>query len=153
MTACDLCAAPDASLVSLAPGQDTARLCVVCAVAVTGDTAPGPRWRCLSDAIWSDQPGIQIAAWRVLSGLASEDWAADLLDSVYLDPEVLVRAMAGQADAASAVTHRDSNGVVLAAGDTVTLVKDLPVKGIIHGGQARHAGAWHSSGGRQCRSY
>ncbi len=27
------------------------------------------------------------------------------------------------------IIHRDSNGVLLAAGDTVTLIKDLPVKG------------------------
>jgi protein PhnA len=27
------------------------------------------------------------------------------------------------------IVHRDSNGVVLAQGDTVVLIKDLPVKG------------------------
>ena len=27
------------------------------------------------------------------------------------------------------MVHRDSNGAVLAAGDTVVLIKDLPVKG------------------------
>ena len=32
-------------------------------------------------------------------------------------------------DLPAAVTHRDSNGVVLAQGDTVVLIKDLVVKG------------------------
>ncbi|MFN3847742.1 MAG: alkylphosphonate utilization protein, partial [Paracoccaceae bacterium] len=48
---------------------------------------------------------------------------------VYLDPEVLARAEAGQGEAVAGVEHRDSNGVLLAAGDTVVLIKDLPVKG------------------------
>jgi protein PhnA len=32
-------------------------------------------------------------------------------------------------DAPDAVEHRDSNGVLLATGDNVVLIKDLPVKG------------------------
>ena len=33
------------------------------------------------------------------------------------------------ADAPAALEHRDANGAVLAQGDTVVLIKDLPVKG------------------------
>lgn len=128
MTACVLCAADDATAVALAPGEDVAQFCPICAAALSGDITPGPRWRCLGDAIWSEDPATQIAAWRLLTALPGEAWAADLLDSVYLDPEVLTRAQAGEA-AVPGVDHRDSNGVLLAAGDTVTLIKDLPVKG------------------------
>lgn len=128
MTACVLCAAPDATPVSLSPGDDVALLCPVCAAALAGDITPGPRWRCLGDAVWSEDAATQIAAWRLLQALPGEAWAVDLLDSVYLDPEVLARASASEALAA-VVEHRDSNGVLLAAGDTVTLIKDLPVKG------------------------
>ena len=35
----------------------------------------------------------------------------------------------GESDAAEEVKHLDSNGTVLQAGDTVTLIKDLNVKG------------------------
>lgn len=128
MTACVLCAAPDATPVSLSPGDDVACLCPVCAAALAGDITPGPRWRCLGDAVWSEDAATQIAAWRLLQALPGEAWAVDLLDSVYLDPEVLARASASEALAA-VVEHRDSNGVLLAAGDSVTLIKDLPVKG------------------------
>jgi protein PhnA len=128
MPACALCAAPDAEPVTLAPGADVARLCPVCAAALAGGITPGPRWRCLGDAIWSEDPATQIAAWRLLQAMPGEAWAADLLDSVYLDPEVLARASATETQEPS-VQHRDSNGVLLAAGDTVTLIKDLPVKG------------------------
>jgi protein PhnA len=129
MTVCELCATPAAVPVTLAPGDDTLALCAVCAAAVTGDIAPGPRWRCLTEAIWAEHPGTQIAAWRLLTALSAESWAADALEGAYLEADVLARAQAGQAEAGPAVIHRDSNGVVLAAGDTVTLIKDLPVKG------------------------
>ena len=35
----------------------------------------------------------------------------------------------GQAQQLTGAAHRDSNGAVLAQGDTVILIKDLPVKG------------------------
>lgn len=129
MTACVLCAAPDAFPVTLSPGDDSARLCPVCAAALAGDITPGPRWRCLGDAVWSEDAATQIAAWRLLRALPTESWAVDLLDTVYLDPEVLKRAEAGGADDVPNIEHRDSNGVLLAPGDTVVLIKDLPVKG------------------------
>ncbi len=128
MSICTLCAAPDATPVTLAPGEDVALLCPVCTAALSGDITPGPRWRCLGDAVWSEDAATQIAAWRLLKALPGEGWAAELLDSVYLDPEVLARAEAADS-AAPGVQHLDSNGVLLAAGDTVTLIKDLPVKG------------------------
>jgi protein PhnA len=128
MPACVLCAAADATPVTLAPGEDVALLCPTCAAALGGDITPGPRWRCLGDAIWSEEPAAQIAAWRLLQALATESWAAELLDTVYLDPEVLKRAEAAGQNVPK-VEHRDSNGVLLAPGDTVVLIKDLPVKG------------------------
>lgn len=128
MTSCVLCAAADASPVTLAPSEDVALLCPICAAGLAGTVTPGPRWRCLGDAIWSEHAATQIAAWRLLQAIRAEPWAADLLDSVYLDPEVLARAEASL-PTVPGVVHRDSNGAVLSAGDTVTLIKDLPVKG------------------------
>jgi protein PhnA len=128
MSVCVLCAAPEATTVRLAPGDDVVDLCPICSAALAGDIAPGPRWRCLGDAIWSEDPAAQIAAWRLLKALPGEAWAADLLETVYLDPEVQARADA-TTSALPGVEHRDSNGVLLSSGDTVTLIKDLPVKG------------------------
>jgi len=68
----------------------------------------------------------------LLKALPGEPWAVEALDGVYLAPEVLARAQVlAQADGANeaAVVHRDSNGAVLVAGDTVVRVKGLPVKG------------------------
>ena len=72
-------------------------------------------------------------AWRMLQRLSSENWAQDALDILYLDEETLARAKQGEtgdnAHNPEASRHLDSNGVQLSVGDTVTLIKDLNVKG------------------------
>ncbi|MFV1982009.1 MAG: PhnA domain-containing protein, partial [Thiohalomonadales bacterium] len=88
-------------------------------------------WRCLNDSMWSQIPAIQVIAWRMLTRLSAEGWPQDLLDMLYLDEETLLWAQAtGEGKTAeNSVKHIDSNGKILEAGDTVTLVKDLVVKG------------------------
>jgi protein PhnA len=50
---------------------------------------------------------------------------------MYLDDEALAlaRATGEHEDEANKIIHRDVNGVILEAGDSVVLVKDLKVKG------------------------
>jgi len=78
--------------------------------------------------MWSTTPVVQVMAWRMLSRISPEPWAQDLLDMMYLDEEMEKWARAGL-PADDAVPTADSNGAPLAAGDTVTLIKDLDVKG------------------------
>jgi protein PhnA len=88
-------------------------------------------WRCLNESMWSTVPGVQVMAWRMLNRLRAEGWPQDLLDMLYLDDESLAWAQAtgeGPADE-DAAKHIDSNGAELQSGDTVTLIKDLDVKG------------------------
>jgi len=85
-------------------------------------------WRCLNDSMWSQTPAVQVMAWRMLTQLKSEGWPQDLLDMLYLEEDVLAWAKAGVKDE-NAIQHKDSNGAVLEAGDTVVLIKDLNVKG------------------------
>lgn len=88
-------------------------------------------WRCLNDSMWSQIPAVQVIAWRMLNRLHAESWTRDLLDMFYLDEETQTWAQAtsdGKSDDEEA-KHVDSNGAVLEAGDTVTLIKDLNVKG------------------------
>ncbi len=88
-------------------------------------------WRCLNDSMWSQIPAVQVMAWRMLSRLKGEGWAQDLLEMLYLDEELLSWAQATGEGKSSGdeVKHLDSNGTVLVAGDTITLIKDLNVKG------------------------
>lgn len=88
-------------------------------------------WNCLSEAMWSEVPGIKVISWRMLNRLKSESWAMDNLDMLYLDDETLAWAKAsGDHDNDSAVElHKDCNGNQLKHGDTVVLIKSLDVKG------------------------
>ena len=88
-------------------------------------------WRCLNDSMWSQVPAVQVIVWRMLKRLSAEGWPQELLDTLYLDESTQAWAQATVEGASDEVgiKHVDSNGTVLNAGDAVTLIKDLPVKG------------------------
>ena len=88
-------------------------------------------WRCLNDSMWSQVPAVQVIVWRMLKRLSAEGWPQELLDMLYLDESTQAWAQATVEGASDEVgiKHVDSNGTVLNAGDAVTLIKDLPVKG------------------------
>jgi protein PhnA len=81
--------------------------------------------------MWSEVPGVQVVAWRMLNRLRNESWAADNLDMLYLDEEKLAWAKAtGDHESDSSVhLHKDAYGAMLQPGDTVVLTKSLDVKG------------------------
>ena len=87
-------------------------------------------WRCLNESMWSEAPAVQVMAWRMLNKLKLEAWAQDLLDMLYLDDETLAWAKSGAPEKNNdAIKHLDANGAQLQSGNTVTLIKDLNVKG------------------------
>jgi len=135
---CELCGATDGLVVyGVPPDPDespdkSVLVCGTCRDQIeTPDNIDVHHWRCLNDSMWSQLPAVQVMAWRLLNRLSAEGWAQDLLDMLYLDEDTLTWAQAtgeGRSDE-EAVKHVDSNGAALEAGDTVTLVKDLNVKG------------------------
>jgi protein PhnA len=137
-TKCELCSDPDNLTVYEIPPDSngtidaTILICQTCQNQIENpDQVDVHHWRCLNDSMWNTVPAVQVMAWRMLKRLSAESWAQDLLDMLYLDDEILSWAQAsGDTDEeGGAVIHMDSNGAVLNAGDTVTLVKDLNVKG------------------------
>ncbi len=129
---CALCGGDrDLSAYAVPPRGDAVPTCGVCRPQIEG-AAPldAKHWHCLRDAVWSEVPAVQVVAWRLLNRLEGEGWARDLLDQVYLDEAVLEWARAEPDAAAEAqVRTLDSHGAELLDGDSVTLVKDLDVKG------------------------
>nr|WP_246030477.1 alkylphosphonate utilization protein [Litoreibacter halocynthiae] len=103
---------------AVTPREDVVALCATCA---SGD-ADDSHWRCLQSAVWSEVPAVQVHAVRQLRKLEAS-WAQETLDMVYLDDDLAAWA------ADVPLEHRDANGALLAAGDNVVLIKDLPVKG------------------------
>ncbi|WP_457665282.1 PhnA domain-containing protein, partial [Thiolapillus sp.] len=135
---CELCGVvEELSVYALPPGEgDSAEECVLlCKTCREQIEEPEKvdinHWRCLNDSMWSQVPAVQVMAWRMLTRLQDEGWPRDLLDMLYLDDETLAWAKAGaeDTDGEDDIRHVDSNGAVLEAGDTVTLIKDLNVKG------------------------
>lgn len=140
---CELCGAtenlavyevpPEANAPELNASADKCvMICGTCREQIENpETVDVNHWRCLNDSMWSQVPAVQVMAWRMLTRLSGEGWPQDLLDMLYLDEDTLAWAQAtgeGKSDE-DTVRHIDSNGAVLEAGDTVTLIKDLNVKG------------------------
>lgn len=135
---CELCSASEnLNLYEVPPSSDgdadqCVLICETCQHQIDDTAQPDTHhWRCLNDSMWSQVPAVQVMAWRMLKRLSNDSWAQDLLDMLYLDEATLAWAESGLAEVSDdlEVKHLDSNGATLAAGDTVTLIKDLNVKG------------------------
>ncbi len=135
---CELCGSTDNLIVFEVPPKSNGSLnqciliCNICNEQIKNpEKTDTHHWRCLNESMWSQIPAVQVVIWRILTRLSAEGWPQDLLDMLYLEEDVLTWASSIGNDERneSSTTHIDSNGVVLSSGDTVTLIKDLNVKG------------------------
>lgn len=138
---CELCASTDhLNSYEVPPTSDgtadqSVMICDTCLSQIEKpDTTEVNHWRCLNDSMWSQVTAVQVMAWRQLKHLSTmgETWAQDLLDMLYLEEEALNWAKAmesSEEEEDDRPPAYDSNGAQLKAGDTVTLIKDLDVKG------------------------
>jgi len=134
---CELCGSVEKLSVYNLPEvkeNDAKSAIYACGVCVTqmqdSEQIDANHWRCLNDSMWSEHSAVKIMAWRMLNRIKA-DWTQDLLGMMYLEDEVLelAKASGDGEDEADKLIHRDVNGVVLAHGDSVVLIKDLKVKG------------------------
>lgn len=136
---CELCESSEKLNVYVVPPKTNAlaeNSALICSSCLSQIEDPGKtvsnHWRCLNTSMWSEVPAVKVIAWRMLNRLRSEGWPQDLLDQLYLDDETLVWAKEGmpeEKEKAENIKYLDSNGSVLSDGDSVTLIKDLDVKG------------------------
>ncbi len=131
---CELCNSTDELQTYLVPPKSDEIVdnqIALCSTCISQLDDPGPdvnHWRCLNESMWSEVPAVQVVAHRMLKKLNSEGWAQDLLGMMYMDDDTLAWAEDG-IEKEDQVIHKDSNGHVLEAGDSVVLIKDLNVKG------------------------
>jgi len=120
---CPLCTT-DAPLVAVpvtgGPADASIDICALCSDPQT----PADHFRPIASTMWTEDTALQVYAARTLKRLDT-DWSRDLLEQLYLDDET----QAWADNVTAEVIHTDSNGQVLSQGDTVVLIKDLPVKG------------------------
>ncbi|MEZ5047930.1 MAG: PhnA domain-containing protein [Chitinophagaceae bacterium] len=135
---CELCASnQDGAAFTIASSPDDSLnaylwLCPTCISQIENpSTADENHWRLLTESIWSENKTIQVLSWRLLHKFAHLPYASDTLDIAYLDEDTMAWA---QADGTGKIMsdsemHKDSNGNILANGDSVVLIKTLDVKG------------------------
>ncbi|CAL2087092.1 PhnA domain-containing protein [Tenacibaculum dicentrarchi] len=135
---CELCASKEnLSIYEVKPmqtgGVDGSLLaCNTCIEQIEDAEKTAPNhWRCLNDSMWSEYRAVKVVAWRMLSRLRNEGWPQDLLDMLYLEDDDLrfAKESGDHLDESEKIIHRDANGAILQAGDSVVLIKDLKVKG------------------------
>ena len=135
---CELCESSEPLRLYEVPPQDgrsednCIMICAKCyAQLEKKEELDSTHWNVLTTTMWSEVPGVQVTAWRMLNRLRNESWAADSLDMLYLDDEKLAWAKAtGDHESDGSVDlHKDVNGIILQNGDTVVLTKSLDVKG------------------------
>ena len=128
---CELCASTDnLEVYEVAPSDGTVQqsilVCSTCKEQLDDfDKIDENHWHCLNDSMWSEVDAVKVVAYRILSILKKQD----MLDMLYLEDDVLNWAKQGLIADEEKIIHKDSNGVILEAGDTVTITKDLEVKG------------------------
>ena len=127
---CELCGSDlSLSVYEVSPSNGSVEQSIlVCATCIEQikdvDKMDENHWRCLNDSMWSTESAVQVMAYRLLKKLGSQD----LLDMLYLEDDIKKWADA-EVEEDLQVDTKDSNGVTLQGGDTVTIIKDLEVKG------------------------
>ena len=120
MKLCDLCGSDvNVSEYVVAPKEETVNLCETCKTQIESDNLDENHFNCLNDSMWSEIPAVKVLSYRLLKKLGRND----LLDMMYLEDDEQNWADYEE------VVLKDSNGNVLQNGDSVTVIKDLEVKG------------------------
>ena len=89
---CELCSSSeDLRDYEVAPKSETITICSTCANSIDEPTNDANHWHCLSESMWSENPAVQVVAYRLLTALNSQD----LLEMMYLEPEVEAWAKEG----------------------------------------------------------
>ena len=122
---CELCGSEEGlSAYAVAPKEDAIVICSTCLESVDTPADNASHWFCLNESMWSEVPAVQVMAYRVYSRLGNQEQ----LDMMYMEDEVKAWAEEGL-EAENQEPTRDANGTILVEGDSVSIIKDLPVKG------------------------
>lgn len=128
---CELCGSDEGlGILEVAPSDGSAEqsvyVCNVCREQIENhDKLDASHFNCLNESMWSEVPAVVVVSYRLLKALGRED----LVDMIYMEESVKSWADSIPDGNSNNVVVRDSNGVLLNAGDSVVIIKDLEVKG------------------------
>jgi len=126
---CELCGSSEGlSALEVAPSdgsdEQSVYVCANCKSQIESQELDETHFNCLNDSMWSEVPAVAVMSYRLLNSLGRQD----LVDMMYMEEDVKAWAEAGISTEEKLV-YKDANGVILQAGDTVVITKDLDVKG------------------------
>ena len=127
---CELCGSSEDLSALEVPASDGSEeqsiyVCSVCKTQIESGELDEMHFNCLNDSMWSEVPAVKVMSYILLDKLGRQD----LKEMMYLEePEQKWADAALYADA-NKLVHKDANGVVLQAGDSIVILKDLEVKG------------------------
>ena len=126
---CELCGSSEGlSSFEVAPSdgsdEQSIYICTNCKTQIESGELDESHFNCLNDSMWSEVPAVAVMSYRLLNSLGRQD----LVDMIYMEEDVKSWAEAG-IDNSEKLIYKDANGVILNAGDTVVITKDLDVKG------------------------
>jgi len=126
---CELCGSSEGlSALEVAPSdgsdEQSIYVCANCKSQIESEELDETHFNCLNDSMWSEVPAVAVMSYRLLNSLGRQD----LVDMMYMEEDVKAWAEAGISTEEKLV-YKDANGVILQAGDTVVITKDLDVKG------------------------
>jgi len=128
---CELCGSSEGlGAVEVKPSDATAEqsiyLCSTCQEQMNNPEAMDENHlNCLNDSMWSETPAVKVASYSLLNRLGRQD----LIEMMYLEEAEQKWADSALNASANKIVHKDANGVILQAGDSVVILKDLEVKG------------------------
>lgn len=127
---CELCSSSEnLSAYEVAPSdgssEQSAYLCSTCQEQIKDETFDENHFNCLNDSMWSEVPVIKVLSYIILNKMGRQD----LVEMMYLEEDEKKWADSALNASANKLVHKDANGVVLQAGDSVVILKDLEVKG------------------------
>ena len=126
---CELCGSEEnLSAYEVAPSDASAEqsvlVCSTCKDQIESGELDESHFNCLNDSMWSEVSAVKVLTYRLLNKLGRQD----LIEMMYLEDEEKSWAEAGM-NTGDSVVVKDANGVILQAGDSVVILKDLDVKG------------------------
>lgn len=90
------------------------------------DHLEADHWRCLEGSIWNPEASVQALSYRMLHARKDQGWAADVLNAVEADEDIIQWALTAFQ---VADVHKDAFNNILENGDNVVLTQALNVKG------------------------
>jgi len=123
-TKCDLCKnTNDLIQYKVEPKDEYITICITCNTRLSR-TLEESNWHCLNDSMWSEIEAVKVVVFRILTKLGNQD----MLDMIYLKEDTKQWAIQTINNDENNI-RKDANGNKLQNGDTITLIKDLNVKG------------------------